>query len=158
MSVSSTGVSNVSINRPGEPSPAYVKDAQRSVTRAYQTILDRDPEQGVLQSRSNSLASQYSYHYLDAEQYMLREIFKSPEFQNKRANQSTEATVKDLYQGIFNREPDKAGLQTWTKALKSGESFENVMNSLFLSKEYHQSWAKDRFTPSTPGSVADFAA
>ncbi len=99
------------------------------VTRFYELCLSRSPDPTGLKNWTNALlqgkqtGAQVAYGF----------VF-SKEFQSKGV--SNEEYVKILYKAFFNREPDKAGRDTWIKALNSGMSRYYVLHGFTNSSEF----------------------
>src|SRR3712207_371851 len=84
------------------------------VTRLYDTVFDRAPDDVGLTFWTNALRSGVG---LDD----LAEIFvQTPEFRDRYGDTDNTEFVTLLYQNTLNREPDAAGQAYWTNALTTG--------------------------------------
>ena len=86
------------------------------VTRLYDTVFDRGPDDAGLTFWTNALRAGVG---LDD----LAELFvQSPEFRDRYGDTSNADFVGLLYRNTLNREPDPAGQTFWTDALASGRA------------------------------------
>ena len=109
-----------------EPNEEQVKDF---VTRLYEKILDRAPEETGLADWTNRLMTKEETAAQTA-----RGIFFSEEFQNR--NYSNEEFVEILYQAMFGRTGDEGGVQYWLSCLEKGASREYVYHGFAESPEF----------------------
>ena len=85
------------------------------VTRLYDTVFDRRPDDAGLTFWTNALRAGAG---LDD----LAELFvQSPEFRDRYGGTSNVEFVTLLYRNTLNREPDATGQAFWTDALASGQ-------------------------------------
>jgi hypothetical protein len=86
------------------------------VTRLYDTVFDRGPDDAGLTFWTNALRA-------GADLDDLAEVFvASPEFQDRYGDVDRAEFVTLLYRNVLDREPDPAGQAFWTDALASGGS------------------------------------
>lgn len=84
------------------------------VTRLYDTVFDRAPDDGGLTLWTNTLRAGAG---LDD----LAEVFvASPEYQDRYGDTSDAEFVTLLYRNALDREPEAAGQAFWTDGLASG--------------------------------------
>ena len=103
---------------PGEPgapgAPGTTTSDSAQVTRLYNTVFDRAPDDMGLTFWTNALRSGAG---LDD----VAELFvASPEFQGRYGNLGTGEFVDVLYRNVLDREADPAGREFWTSNLQSG--------------------------------------
>ena len=105
-------------------------DPDQIVRRAYEDILNREPDQeGLRIYRSKIIDDKWS------EQDVRDALRKSPE-QAKQNLAEVEAIIRRDYQDILGRDPDRAGLATYReKMLHDGWSERDVRSDLKKSAE-----------------------
>jgi hypothetical protein len=103
------------------------------VRRAYQDILDREPDaEGLRLYRSRMLDQDWT------EQDVREALRKSPEYA-QRSSESAERIVRRAYQDVLGREPDPNGLRTYRdKVVRQGWEEYDVNAALRRSPEYRQ--------------------
>lgn len=128
------------------------------VTRLYNTLMDRAPDQAGLDAWVNNLVM----HKLTGAQVAANFVF-SEEFQIK--NPCNEHYVTYLYQALFARGADGPGLQSWLAKLDSGVTRGGVFNGFIGSREFIDmcnsygvepgtgDWSKQPFVLTGPCSV-----
>jgi TorA maturation chaperone TorD len=108
-------------------------DVDRIIRRAYQDILDRDPDQEGLRSYRRAMIDQGW-----TEQAVREDLRKSPEYA-KNQRRSAERIVTRAYQEVLGREPDPAGLNTYAnRVMRDGWDEYDVRAALEKSPEYRQ--------------------
>jgi hypothetical protein len=109
------------------------QDPDRVVRRAYQDILDREPDaEGLRLYRSRMLDQDWT------EQDVREALRKSPEYA-QRSSESAERIVRRAYQDVLGREPDANGLRTYRdKVVHQGWEEYDVNEALRRSPEYRQ--------------------
>ena len=86
------------------------------VTRLYDTVLDRTPDDAGLTFWTNALRA-------GADLDDLAELFvRSSEFRDRYGDTDNSEFVTLLYRNTLNREPDAAGQAFWTDALAGGRA------------------------------------
>ena len=86
------------------------------VTRLYDTVFDRSPDDAGLTFWTNALRT-------GADLDDLADVFvASPEFRDRYGDIDRAGFVTLLYRNVLDREPDPAGQAFWTDALDSGRS------------------------------------
>ena len=86
------------------------------VTRLYDTVFNREPEDVGLTFWTNALR-------LGADLDDLADLFiETPEFRDRYGNTSNDEFVTLLYRNTLNREPDAAGQAYWVDVLVSGRA------------------------------------
>lgn len=99
------------------------------VYRCYEKFLGRTPDDEGVNTWCNQLLS----GQMNAKE-AARGFVMSNEFQNKRL--SNEAYVETMYQGLFDRNADNAGLASWVEILEDGNSRESVFYGFADSEEF----------------------
>ena len=100
------------------------------VERFYVTVLSRASEEAGLEYWSNGLLNKS-----EAGADIARGFIFSEEFINRAT--TNEAFLYVLYRAFFNREPDVAGLKTWSSLLSNGDSRNNILNGFLYSQEFY---------------------
>jgi hypothetical protein len=90
---------------------------EAQVTRLYDTVFDRAPDDAGLDAWSTALR----VGVLDLDDVAALFV-RSPEFQDRYGSTSNAEFVTLLYRNALNREPDPGGLAAWTGALASGQA------------------------------------
>jgi len=113
------------------PSRRDRNDPDSVVRRAYQDILNREPDQAGLRTyRSRIIDDHWS------EQDVRSDLRKSDE-RAGRTPAAAELIVRRAYQDILGRDPDAAGLATYrAKFLSEGWSERDIRSDLKNSPEY----------------------
>ena len=109
------------------------EDADRVVRRAYQDILDREPDSaGTRLYRSRMLDDDWS------EQDVREALRKSPEYREKNTmtRQKAEEIVGRAYRSVLNREPDSGSRSYVDKVMREKWSQSDVERELRKSPEY----------------------
>lgn len=99
------------------------------VTRLYEVCLDRTPDQAGLDSWTGNLRSGAVTGSEAARGFIFSSEFTSRNLDNN-------AFVTCLYNTMFGRGADEAGLSYWTQRLNSGASREQVFNGFVGSSEW----------------------
>jgi peptidase inhibitor family I36 len=108
-------------------------DADRIVRRAYEDILDRQPDtDGLRLYRSRIIDDGWS------EQDVREALRKSPEYREKNTmtRPKAEEIVRRAYLSVLNREPDAASRTYVDKVLRDKWTEEDVARELRKSPEY----------------------
>jgi hypothetical protein len=108
-------------------------DADRVVRRAYQDILDREPDSaGMRLYRSRMIDDDWS------EQDVREALRKSPEYREKNTmtRQKAEEIVGRAYRSVLNREPDSGSRSYVDKVMREKWSQSDVERELRKSPEY----------------------
>jgi TorA maturation chaperone TorD len=123
----------------GRQSDRRVDDPDRVVRRAYQDILQREPDtEGLRLYRSRMIDEKWT------EQDVREALRKSPEYA-QRASESADKIVRRAYQDVLGREPDTNGLYSYrNKVLHQGWDEHDVREALRRSPEYRQKNAMTR--------------
>ena len=109
------------------------EDADRVVRRAYQDILDREPDSaGMRLYRSRIIDDDWS------EQDVREALRKSPEYREKNmmTRQKAEDIVARAYRSVLNREPDSGSRSYVDKVMREKWSQSDVERELRKSPEY----------------------
>ncbi len=104
-------------------------DVRAFVTRLYENILQRSPDQAGLESWVSVLTSGQ-----ESGARVLQNFVGSDEF--KERNLSDEEYVQILYRTCLGREADANGLQSWLAVLDSGLSRTHVLKGFAESAEF----------------------
>jgi len=103
------------------------KSAERTVTRAYQDILGREPDQAGLRNYTRRIMVEGW-----SERQVRADLERSPEYRerNTMTREKAEQIVRSAYRNVLRREPDQAGMRDysnrvlrdkWTQARVEGE-------------------------------------
>ena len=99
------------------------------ITRLYRLCLNRNPDQPGLDGWVSVLLNGIQTGSDVANGFVF-----SPEFISQ--NKTNEEYLQILYEALFNRKPDTAGLHGWLDALDSGSSREVVLNEFIKAAEF----------------------
>ena len=122
----------------------------------YYCFLEREPDGKGFKDNLAALDRGVSR----AEMY--RWFISFPEYKNKRKSDSE--FIRDLYQGLFTREPEESGKRHWLERLSSGMKRESVLDTLLHTEEYQDifrnqlkrdSWQDSSTEPSGTSSIPD---
>ena len=116
-----------------------VEDPDRVVRRAYEDILNREPDaEGLRLYRSRMIDQDWT------EQDVREALRKSPEYA-QRSSESADKMIRRAYQDVLGREPDTNGLYSYrNKVLNQGWDEHDVREALRKSSEYRQKNAMTR--------------
>jgi Peptidase inhibitor family I36/Domain of unknown function (DUF4214) len=108
-------------------------DADRIVRRAYQDVLDREPDSAGLRL--------YRSHIIDdgwSEKDVRDALRSSPEYRQKNTmtRQKAEGIVRQAYRSVLNREPDAGSRAYVDKVLRDHWTQQDVERELRKSPEY----------------------
>jgi len=108
-------------------------DPDRIVRRAYEDILDREPDSaGLRLYRSRIIDDDWS------EEDVREALRKSPEYRT-HSSQRAEKIVREAYKDILDRDPDAAGLRTYKNhILRDDWDERQVRDALRKSPEYRK--------------------
>jgi hypothetical protein len=109
------------------------EDPDRIVRRAYEDILDREPDSaGLRLYRSRIVDDDWT------EDDVRKALRESPEYRTHR-EQRADKIVRDAYQDVLGRAPDAAGLRTYKDhVLRDDWDERQVRDALRKSPEYRQ--------------------
>ncbi len=124
----SYGIKPGSVTIPGEPTTADEK-IKAFVQRCYRIILNREPDEGGMNTWFNELKSRRK-----AASEIIDRFVNSPEFQGK--NYSKADAVEILYNTMLGRSSDAAGKANWVGKLMNGQPFAVVINGFCVSPEF----------------------
>ena len=115
------------------------EDPDKVIQRAYEDILDRDPDrEGLRLYRSRMIDDDWT------EEDVRKALRTSPEYAQHRQERA-ESIVRRAYEDILGREPDAKGLTSYrAKVMNQDWSERDVRDALKKSPEYRQ---KGRTTP-----------
>ncbi len=115
------------------------EDPDRVIRRAYDDILDREPDrEGLRLYRSRMIDDDWT------EQDVRDALRKSPEH-SKRSRESADKIVRRAYEDVLGREPDYNGLRSYSnKVMDHGWDEHDVREALKRSPEHRQ---KSQITP-----------
>ena len=99
------------------------------VTRCYEIILGRTPDESGLKTWYNELNSGRK-----TASEIIDRFVNSPEFTGKKY--SNEEAVDILYRAMLGRNADAAGKANWVKKLENGQTLAHVINGFCFSKEF----------------------
>lgn len=111
-----------------------VSPTQSAVYRLYQAVFDRDPDAAGFELYGNGLE-------LDTVELtaIAAEFVASQEFTNTYGSLDNEAFIELLYQNVFDRAADAAGLQAYLSALDAGTlSRADIVLEFAQSNEFRQ--------------------
>ncbi len=100
------------------------------VTRLYQCVLDREPEEAGL----NDWAGKLTNGKLSAAQ-VAAGFFGSQEYRNRKTTNYD--FLFDLYYTMFDRSPDSSGFQYWMDNMAAGMNRVAVFNGFTMSTEFN---------------------
>ena len=112
-----------------EKAGSVYEGVEAFVAQLYNVCLDRNPDQGGLNSWTKMLKNKEITGVKAAYGFIF-----SNEFKNK--NLCNEDYVKQLYKAFLGREADAGGKATWVGLLESGMTREEVFNGFALSNEF----------------------
>jgi hypothetical protein len=110
-------------------------DADRIVRRAYQDILNREPDEaGLRQYRSRIIDDGWS------EAQVRDALRKSPEYRQKNTmtRQKAQDIVRQAYLSVLKREPDSGSRGYVDRVLRDKWTQSDVERELRKSPEYHR--------------------
>jgi hypothetical protein len=110
-------------------------NAERIVRRAYQDVLDREPdEQGMRTYRSRIIDDGWT------EEQVREALRRSPEYRERSTMtpQRAQEIVRRAYLSVLNREPDEASRGYVERVLRDKWTEEDVARELRRSPEYRQ--------------------
>ncbi len=99
------------------------------VRSLYRSVLHREPDSGGLATWVRHLERGQKRGWV-----VSRFLF-SQEYRSHRS--SNRNFVRDCYQAILGREPDKGGWSHWSAKLDRGQSRESIVQGFLASQEYH---------------------
>ena len=107
------------------------EDPEKVINRAYEDILDRDPDrEGLRLYRSRMIDDDWT------EQDVREALRSSPEYAKHR-QESADKIVRRAYEDIFDREPDPGGMTGFKiKVLNDHWNEQDVARELRKSDEY----------------------
>ncbi len=113
--------------------PTITKSASSSVrffvNRLYTSCFGRNADEGGMEYWSSQLANlhvtgtQAAYNFVFSDEM-------------NRANLNDTQFITVLYRALLGREPDAAGLTTWTNYLQSGASRQDLFNQIAAANEF----------------------
>ena len=109
------------------------EDLDRVIRRAYEDILDREPdEKGLRHYRSRMIDEDWSEHDV-------REALRESPEHTRHREESADKIVRRAYEDVFGREPDSRGLRMYrSKVLDQGWDEQDVRRALKKSPEYRE--------------------
>lgn len=109
------------------------EDPEKVIERAYEDILDREPDRdGLRLYRSRMIDDDWT------ETDVRQALRESPEYATRRKERA-ESIVKEAYEDILGREPDKRGLQQYrAKVMNEDWDERDVRRALRESPEYRK--------------------
>ena len=108
--------------------PAQESDIEKYVKRLYAAFLSREPDAAGLESWVTML-NDGSTDLM----HVIRGFVLSPEFEQEGLDD--EGYIAALYNVVFDREPDKAGLDAWLNVLENGATRKLVLAGFVNSAE-----------------------
>jgi len=112
------------------------------VTRCYQIILGRDPDEGGLKTWYNELNTGRK-----AAAEIIDQFVSSAEFTNKKVSNAD--AVEILYKAMLDRSSDPAGKADWVAKLNAGQPLQAVINGFCGSGEFGNLCKSYGITPGT---------
>ncbi len=137
----SYGINPGSVTVPAQPAASDEK-IRAFVQRCYRIILNRDPDEGGMNTWFNELKSRRK-----AASEIIDRFVNSPEFSGK--NYSNGDSVEILYNAMLGRSSDAAGKANWVGKLENGQPFAVIINGFCVSKEFNQICASYGIEPGT---------
>lgn len=123
----------------GEERGLFGIEASEQVYRIYQAVFGRDPDMNGHQYWVTQIASG-TMELADTAALFVN----SAEFQQTYGSATDIQFVTLLYQNVFSRAPDDAGLASWVRQLDLGMSRERVVQSFAESREHRSVTAADQ--------------
>jgi hypothetical protein len=114
--------------------------APEMLRELYLGILGREPDPDGLRHYTEALAQKK-----ETFQHLVAVLVASFELRRKIYAQFSPGLARACFLGVLNREPDEAGLQTYTARLSREENLQPVLRELIASHEF-----KRTFIPPTP--------
>ena len=133
--LSELGFSDDDINTPAPAAlgskrdPSANQKIEAYVTRCYQIILGRDPDEGGLKTWYEELNSGRK-----AAAEIIDQFVSSAEFTNKKVSNAD--AVEILYKAMLDRPSDPAGRADWVAKLNAGQPLQAVINGFCGSAEF----------------------
>ena len=133
--LSELGFSDDDINTPAPAAlgskrdPSANQKIEAYVTRCYQIILGRDPDEGGLKTWYNELNTGRK-----AAAEIIDQFVSSAEFTNKKVSNAD--AVEILYKAMLDRPSDPAGKADWVARLNAGQPLQAVINGFCGSGEF----------------------
>ena len=133
--LSELGFSDDDINTPAPAAlgskrdPSANQKIEAYVTRCYQIILGRDPDEGGLKTWYNELNTGRK-----AAAEIIDQFVSSAEFTNKKVSNAD--AVEILYKAMLDRPSDPAGKADWVARLNAGQPLQAVINGFCGSAEF----------------------
>lgn len=114
-------------------------DPDKIVRRAYQDILERDPDESGLRTYRSRMIDQ------DWDEQMVREsLRRSDEYRGPVVNR----IIGRAYRDVLGREPDASGLEHYRNAvIRQGMTEDELRNDLRRSDEFRNRGAKPALAP-----------
>ena len=109
--------------------PESMEKVNSFVTRCYNLILNRAPDEGGLTSWCLTLSSKQA-----TAAQIIDGFVKSSEFTNRNLPDSDKVDI--LYKTMLNREADAGGKAGWVDALSKGYTLQNIINGFCGSAEF----------------------
>jgi hypothetical protein len=110
-------------------------DTDAVITRAYEDILEREPDPASMQShRRHIMREGWS------EQDVRQALRQSPEYgSTAKRTASADRIIGRAYQDVLNRQPDPGGLNTYRRAIiEAGWDEQDLRQVLLRSDEYRE--------------------
>ena len=107
----------------------YPKNTKGFVTRMYNIVLDREPDEKGLKTWTTKLNN----HTASASD-IITGFFFSDEYKGKK--KSNTDMLRDCYKAMLDRYPDAAGTQNWGKRFEIGMSIQAVCKGVVGSNEF----------------------
>ena len=137
----SYGIKPDSVTIPGESTTADEK-IKAFVQRCYRIILNREPDEGGMNTWFNELKSRRK-----AASEIIDRFMNSPELSGK--NYSHSDSVEILYKAMLGRSSDATGKAHWVAKLENGQPFAAVINGFCISPEFKAICASYGIEPGT---------
>lgn len=133
--ISSIGITQRNYKAPVIPTAAaeenieYSKDTKGFVTRMYNVVLGRTPDQKGLQNWTNKLNSKQA-----SASDIINGFFMSPEYLGRK--KSNAEIVNDCYKAMLDRAPDAKGNANWLNKLNIGMTSQAICKGFVGSSEF----------------------
>ena len=111
---------------------AVTGNSDTLITGYYGAILDRKPDEDGLAYWRGIIAN--AKNVQQAFRDMARSLFNSPEYQSKHTSDSS--YINDVYQALFQRQPDREGQEYWLNQLGSQSARKNILTAFLNSEEF----------------------
>jgi hypothetical protein len=117
---------------PSGQGPAFHDAFEAQITRLYDTVFDRRPDPGGLESWHKAMLGGLPLQAV-ADQFVA-----APEFQTRYGAPDSRGFVQLLYRNVLDREGDASGIDYWTSILDGGRATRSEVVIGFSESAEHQ--------------------